>query len=413
MKQFLWIGIYAFINLLFVAKYGAPAVGGSPWLGLTAAIAAFGAVVAAYRSRRLAARLVCRRGTALTLTLAGALLLIVAAHLFDASHLAVARNAARDAWIGRLLAGEFPYGTDARPSGMPVLFLVALPFHLLGNPGLLQVAAFLALCAGVLFAPRETDKTDVDLRPFLLLLLSPLLLYEVVVRSDLFANMVLLILYARWLNRMLGRPASPGHRHERLRLFGAGALGGLVLATRLIVLLPLPLSAGRLRRRGPGTTALLAAGLASGFLAAILPFLAWDPARFLSEGPLAIQGAYITPEYVVPIVLVSLFEGIRVRTPGEMWESAALLLFVAILLPFLHTVALTGLDGALFGDRFDISWFAFPLPFLVLALGEASPLRRPESRSAVSRPDDPNLVDGDPGDSRRSSTRGCAARPLT
>jgi len=362
----LWIVIYSFINGLFVYKYAhliAPYPISLSLLYLVAIGFLFFCLLLRRRGgREPEAGPLHASGRSLGwLVAALAVSLYLIMRLQDPETIAVGRYPALEQWIDRLFRGEFPYQSPARPSALPFQFIVAIPFYLLGDLGLMQIAAFLAFSTILLRdAGRETPRRR--LWHILLLAASPIFLYELVVRSDLFANMVLVILYGALLERVKDRRLAP------LRLFALGIAGGFVLATRLIVLIPLSLYLAAFTRARNRLPIGLIGGILIGFSLVVLPFLLWDPAYFIHHGPHAIQASYASPWIVALIALLALLTAARIRSMARVHTSSALLLLLAVLLPFLQGLSAEGWDGVILSDRFDISYFAFCLPFLVLTI---------------------------------------------
>ena len=136
-----------------------------------------------------------------------ALILVFVMQHFNPAQIRVTRFPALHDWISRLLNGQYPYTSPARPSGFPFLFLIAVPFYLLGDLGLLQIFAFL-IFAYIIHYRFGSDGTN-RLRGLLLLVLSPVFLYEIAVRSDLFSNMVLVIAFMIITRHRVGHARTP------------------------------------------------------------------------------------------------------------------------------------------------------------------------------------------------------------
>lgn len=272
---------------------------------------------------------------------------------FDPDALRVTRCPAIREWLGHLLHGRFPYASAVLPSAFPVLFLVALPFHLLGDVGLLQVAAFVAFawtCRRAARAHPETAWLALGL-----LLAAPLFVYEVVTRSELFSNMTLVLLLLAWLEAER-RPATLAWR---------GVAAGLVLSTRGIVGLAyaalLPWRHRDDRRAG----IVLAALAAVTFLATLAPFALWDAERFARFGPFAMQMQYAPKPLLAGAFVAALAWGALARSSLQAWLGVVWVLFGVIAALFAWSVATQGWTYILVQDDFDISYFAFAHTFLV------------------------------------------------
>jgi hypothetical protein len=288
---------------------------------------------------------------------------------FDPARIAVGRHLALHEWLTRLLDGEFPYAALSNPSGLPFLFVLALPFYLLGDLGLLQVAGFLLFAYLMRGSDLPTGRWYLTL---LLLVTSPMFLWEVVTRSDLFTNMVVVLL-TLWLLRA---------RAGGVTAFGAAALGataGLVLSTRLVVCLIYLIWSGSVlgwRRRNVWT---FVPALALGFTLTLLPFMIWNMEYFVEYGPFAIQSTYAPFGLIAAAVLVGVFCARRTRSTAGLLTASALVLFGVVAVAFILSVTRFGLDAALYAERFDISYFVLPLPFALAALQSRGPADAGES----------------------------------
>jgi hypothetical protein len=272
---------------------------------------------------------------------------------FSPKDFRVGRYAALLEWLERFLSGIFPYGGLTRPSGFPFLFLFALPFYLLGDLGLLQIFSFL-LFAYLLFLRKG------NLSTIIFLLLSPGFYFEVLVRSELFTNMVLILSYLiLWQKR--------AEQIKKSFLIPYGLLGGLLLATRGIALFPyLIFFPGDFRREGEKGI-IFSLSLAFGFLLVNLPFFLWNPKEFIRSGPFSIQAAYIPFWLLLLSFPLGLIYGLKGRKEDS-FPALSLFTFFLVFLPFLLTVFNYGFVATLFNTKFDISYFLLSLPFLLYSI---------------------------------------------
>jgi hypothetical protein len=292
----------------------------------------------------------------------------------DPENLQIDRWSALDRFWDALVRGEYPYvrtHLGSHISGFPGLFVVAFPFWLLGDVGLLQFAALAAFAA---LALRVAGTSAVA---FVLLLLAglPLFVYEAVVRSELFSNMAL----AAWLLHAGNRPRAFAGRSILL----AAAAWGLLLSTRAVTVLPLALAAfPLLRGRSFRVVVLSGIVLACTFLATLVPFYAWAPERFRDVNPYFVQSGAM-PGWAIAVVLVgSLWLGFRFRAAPRLFAHAGAMLFVTVIVSWVIKSFRLGWATAIWNHGFDLSYFALPLPFLLLHLAVAT-------SSAASSPTSP------------------------
>ncbi|MBU0982475.1 MAG: hypothetical protein KKA42_01295, partial [candidate division Zixibacteria bacterium] len=314
--------IYLSINGLFVAKYSGVSTA-VPWLTVLGYLLLAGLALgiplrySSWSWLRRSPRLLTS-----TLLAVSALGLFLLMRQYDPSQIASGRYPAIVDWLSRLFAGQFPYTVSTEPSGFPFLFVLASPFYWLGDVGLLQIGAFVAF--GIVIVRAAGDNHGHAGLMLLALLASPAFLYEVVVRSELFSNMVALLLYVHFC------------RVDRIQKgFQAavfwGLAAGLLLSTRGTALPVLVLFGGYLlHRAGPARTVAWGTGLVAGFWLTLLPFLIWDADAFFSGGPFAIQTSYLPGWTIVLAMLATVGLAWRVQRRSQAYYLAGVVLFATV-----------------------------------------------------------------------------------
>lgn len=349
------------INSLLVAKYSARLTVLWPL-----SVAAYGAVVwlAAHRAPLWLASLEAR-GRAGFAVLAALLLAGYALLLWriDPMTLNVDRFSAVTAFCDHLLRGEFPYAARThlgnQVSGFPGLFLLMLPLHLLGHAGWFNLAVFVLFVRELYRLPGSFA---VRMTVLLLAGTAPAVVWETAARSELFANLVLALIFCRWLWENRGG-SSTG------KGILAGALAALLLCTRGIVLLPLTVSGIAFLRQKPVRDWILPGiALAVTLVLLLLPFQLWDPAQFAANDPFAKQGRYIPLPLALLAWMGAVVIGYRTQTRHAAMVWTGVLLFATVLLVFAIEATGMGLRKAIFGSGFDITYFIFGMPFMLVAL---------------------------------------------
>lgn len=351
--------IYLFINTLFVFKY-APDFSLNSIISLTAyLLAALILIIAVFRDYEFSTEK--RRQGIIYLILAAiaTIFLAVLMFQFNPDNIEVGRYPALHDWITRLLDGQFPYSSSRNPSGFPMLFILALPFYLLGDLGFFQILSFVLFALFIYY--RFSDKVPDAFRIILLLVASPIFGYEIVVRSELFSNMIIIIVYLAVLERLL-----------RNKSFSAtialGIIGGLLLSTRGIVLLIYIVFFGYLFRYRKIRYSLFIASMLAGFILTLAPFMIWNWGYFISSGPFSIQLSYIPGWLLVLAILSSVACAVTARSWKRTYTSISFILFGVVFVTFIFSALKIGLSASVIHDRFDISYFSFSLPFLLLSL---------------------------------------------
>ena len=353
--------LLAFVSAIFVAKYsvrlGAPGILSGLLSGiffLTLAIAAPGF------ARRFRAPLT---GRFILLVTGGLSILALIGILLLSPESRVGRLPAIDVWLSDFLGGTFPYHAPNQPSGFPMLFIMALPAYLLGNTGLLEVAG-IALFGAALWKMNK-EGTAGGWVPIALLLLLPSFYYEVIVRSELFFNMTLVLALILFSDEYTAR-------RDSIRKFpGIAILFGLALSTRAIVGLVYVVYVLWRFRREPLRGAAFAAVAVGTFFLTLLPFVLWNPGLFLSNGPFTIQFGYLPFWIILGVLGAAAVAGLLVRERREVLFSIGVLLFVVVFIAFCLKVLESDVSATLSIDRFDISYFVFCTPFLLVSLNEA------------------------------------------
>ena len=372
---------FGLIGCLFAVKYG-PRVSIHPVTAALISLAVLGLQFFAARRIGIASATAAARRPVLLifsgLAVYTALVLMVYLRM-DPLQLRVDRWSSLDNVWRAMFQGRYPYGVASHLghpiSGFPCMFLLALPFYLLGDVGWMQFAALFAFALLLLVKFRETGRPV-----FLLLLLLglPVFEYEVFVRSDLFANAVV----AAWLIH-LGLP--PG-RSSGSKVYFWAVAWGLMLSTRGIVLIPLIFTALHLlRNRDLKTHFAFGLVLSAVFLATFLPFYLWNPQLFWSHNPYDVQSGYIPRPGLAMVILISCLLGFVSRRNPRLFLFPGVLIYATVLGCWVFKSMKFGWAQALWGSEFDISYFSLSIPFLLIALGESLPGNLRKDSPADSR----------------------------
>ena len=352
------LAIYGLINAVFVYKYTAR-ITSQPWaMSLLYLIIASLFVLLLFRRNEFKPCLKTQNVIYFSMIAFLAILFTFLMFHFDPQKIRVGRYPAMYDWITRFFNSEFPYASHTKPSGFPFLFVMAMPFYFLGDLGFFQIFSFLTFA--VLVHLRHRQKSINRFRLIFLLVASPIFLYEIVVRSDLISNMVMVMLYLAIFEVFSRRV---GH----IALYFLGIIGGLLLSTRGIVLLIYIPVFGYFFRRQIISPGLFPLSIFVGFFLPLVPFLIWDWTRFISFGPLSIQLSQI-PDWLLILSIAScLYCGLTIRSLKRIYSSVSFILFGVTCVAFVITVFDYGWYQSVLRDGFDISYFCFALPFLLIS----------------------------------------------
>ncbi|RMH70748.1 MAG: hypothetical protein D6675_08415 [Gemmatimonadetes bacterium] len=344
------------ISSLYLVKYGGRITPHYGWL--TAAYGVLGCGVFFMwhrRYHRLAFDLNRRYQMALLLLLIGLGVLVMSIIPIKTQ---VGRAIAIQEWLENLFQGQFPYRAESLPSGFPVLFLIAAPFYLLGDIGYLEV---IGIALFVILVGLYSQPADRLLRLWVLFSL-PTTYYELLTRSELFTNMVLVITFIfaaeMWLNP---------EKIDRYFILLA-ILAGLLLSTRLIVAEVLAIY-GIYTFRDQLRHGFLFAGIMSAtFALTLLPFVLWDADYFVCHGPFQRQGQYLPTLWMIDFLILSLLTSWHIRSIRAVFFTSGIFLMGIVSAGFIRAVMLVGLQNTLFANDFDIAYFIFCVPFFIFAI---------------------------------------------
>lgn len=285
---------------------------------------------------------------------------IVLLHTVDPETIQVARYVALNEWIGNTLHGVYPYGTEILPSGFPGLFIMAFPFYLLGDAGYLQIFSFILF--GWLVYRKHQDNGNKYIILFLLIT-SPVFLFEIIVRSELFSNIVITLAV---VELYLNKPGKKGYG----RIIAEGACAGMILSSRgIILLILLPYFIYMFKKDIKSGLYFAGAGSLA-FMLTLLPFYLWEPAKFIEFGPFAMQWRYIPLWIFIVILGAQAVWSVKAESLRDLHIICTFALFTVVLIAFLLEIRNEGFYDVIYQSGFDISYFTFPLPFLLLLITE-------------------------------------------
>lgn len=280
---------------------------------------------------------------------------------FVSTETRVGRYIAIKSWLDNLQYGFYPYDAKANPSGFPFLFILALPFYLLGDAGYLVVFGIILFF--VLLRNASSSVKELFVRFFLLLVL-PVFYYEYLVRSELFTNMTLFIAVTAIALKKLDVEKAD------LKFWSFSVLFGMLLSTRLIIFIVYFLFLLFVFRNQIIKGIVFGAVSVLTFICTLIPFILWNSDYFWNRGPFAIQFLYL-PLWVILIApFVLAYIGWIIRDTQELMFASGIVIFTLVTISFLVKVLQTGFYFCVIESGYDISYFAMAVPFLLLAIKE-------------------------------------------
>ena len=295
------------------------------------------------------------------ISIVGAIAVVALLLAFIPQSTRVGRFPAMVEWLSNFQQGIFPYGTKTNPSGFPFLFFLASPFYLLDDAGYLEVFGLFLFLVLLLKSIKTKKEYWVKM---LLLLFLPTTFYELIVRSELLTNAVLVISLFFLAEQKLNE------NKKNISFIVLALLFGFFLSTRLIAFLWLAMFLLFFFRNNLKNGVIFFAISLSVFLLSLLPFYLWNAETFLSKGPFAVQTIYLPKWIYFVFPLLVLYIGWLIADFQELLFASGVLTFLLVSISFLMTIGHVGMGEALFNSRFDISYYIFSVPFFILALKE-------------------------------------------
>ena len=354
-----WV-IYLFVNLVFCIKY-------NPFELIHPLLLLVFYPLLVFGIYKLTANIRIQQKNYFFLILVCAIILLALFlwYYIDRWSVRVDRWSALSFWSENLKHGKFPYGTPTHlgtyASPFPVWQLFHFPFYLLGDTAYGQL-----LCLLIFFVLLFFWRTKINIGGFALLLaLSPCFWWEIAVRSDLLANMLLLFVF---LTAQFYYSAF-WDKHKIL----TAAIVGLFLCTKLLVAIPLFLFFfPKFIKYGIKDKILFTFTVIACFLIPFLPFLFGE------------QSILNHPEYNPFFqqtrqgsVWLILFGSIILISAALMWRRMKDLYFLAGIFLFLLVFAVciriglkTDFISVIFEDEFDKSYFNVCIPFFLFIIHE-------------------------------------------
>lgn len=271
----------------------------------------------------------------------------------------VGRYIAIKSWLDNFQYGFYPYDAKANPSGFPFLFMLALPFYLLGDNGYLIVFGIILFLT--LLKNASSSVKELFTRLCLLLVL-PVFYYEYLVRSELFTNMTLFIAVAAIALKKLDVEKTD------LKFWSFSVLFGLLLSTRLIVFIVYFLFLLFLFRNQIIKGVIFGAVSVLTFVSTLIPLIVWNSNYFWSRGPFAIQFLYLPLWVVIITPFILTYIGWMIRDTQELLFASGVIIFILVAISFLVKVTEYGFYFCIIESGYDISYFAMAVPFLILSI---------------------------------------------
>jgi len=243
------------------------------------------------------------------------------------------------------------------PGPMPFYYILALPFYMLGEQGIFSLAGvvvfYLLLKKTSLAPPYRT-------LGLLMAVSSLFYLWEVMCRSNIFINGVLVLLsLVFFLNS----------RKNNATLVISAVLTGLLLSTRNVFAIPYIImflyswKAKEVTFKQlfvMGTIAIVV------FALTFIPFAIGIWADFMVMNPFVVQSSFLMPfGYTLVFIAMAIVSPLLCRLREDVYFYSGLVLFLTILFYVGYQIVTTSYKTALIDSGADISYLILCTPFLV------------------------------------------------
>ena len=272
--------------------------------------------------------------------------MIVIQYQIDPMSLQVDRWSAIHYFLDNLVQGIYPYAAQTHLGGygspFPVWQMLHIPFYAIGNVGL----SFFAALTLFLYILAKYESPRTALIALLLIAASPAINYEIVVRSDLITNFIVVC-----------------------------SLAGLLASTRFAAVIPIAFLYGYeflLLNWKRQVSFICITGIT--FALTFLPFALWDGAQlfFFEYNPFVLQTRQGNP--IILIIFALLAIGVTVYKKNDLQYFniyAGAFLSLLVVITFTYNMVFSG-NYDLYSSAFDITYFNMALPFYICAIAKPS-----------------------------------------
>lgn len=256
---------------------------------------------------------------------------------------------------------SYPYyakSNDGNPPGpMPFYFILALPFYLVGEIGVISLLGIVLVTILIL---RSNNSSNIKLSYIIFVFVAVFSLWEVLTRSNIIFNSILVLFVLIHFEKV--------KKESRSFLIINAILSGLLLSTRSIFALPyLIVFLSALNRKEICLKNMLLYGIVSllSFLLTFSPFLLYYYNDFWQMNPFIVQSSFLLPVgYIVFFIVISFSISFIVKSKVDSYFYSGLMLFSIIAFYFGYHIITNGFYETYIDSKGDVSYFLFCVPFL-------------------------------------------------
>lgn len=256
--------------------------------------------------------------------------------------------------------GNYPYYAKSHlgnyPGPMPVYFLIAAPFYIIGELSILSTLGYFLII--LLFIKKVKQLANAEFLLFYLFT-SLFLLWEITTRSNIFTYTFLTLLVLLEFSKL--------DTKNIIKFICVAVLTGLLLSTRSVYILPYIIFflSSLLRKEIAFRLFVLFTSISiAAFAASFIPILWGYKDEFFVMNPFIIQSTFLIPKlYTLLFILISMMLSLFVKSIKDKVFYSGLSLFIAILIYSIYHLYNFGFQESLIESRVDISYFIFCVPF--------------------------------------------------
>lgn len=348
--------ILLFINFAYLLKYTARLT----VFNLIIAIIISGIIIIVWRQKQNISNYIGRLNHYVILVIFVFVVLIIF-HFVPKETLNIDRWSVITSFWDNFFANKYVYYAKSfdgnNPGPMPFYFIIALPFYFINELGfysLLGVLLFMVLL--------KLNKTQTFYNfYFLLLITSAFILHEIVGRSNIFTNGMLIVLAMFYFEKYYQK-STKSH-------LVFGIIFGFLLSTRNVYVIPIIilfvffLKSKRISFKNIIQVAAIAV---VSFIATFLPFVWNHYDDFLLSNPFIIQSDFLLPlQYSLCFVIIAFPVALFCKQNNDVYFFSGCLLFATILFYHFYITAQVGFQQSLYNSKADITYFVLCIPFFI------------------------------------------------
>ncbi len=296
-------------------------------------------------------------------------LVIISHFAISLESLNVDRWSVISSFLTELYNGNYPYYAKSHmgnfPGPMPIYFLIAAPFHEIGELSILSSLGYLIITTLFIIKIEKIENIKFLLFYFFT---SLFIIWEITTRSNVFTYSFFTLLV---LNEFISLD-----NKNNLKFYGIAVLTGLILSTRSVYILPYIIFflSSLINKEVAFERLFFFVSFASlAFLSTFIPFIWVFQIDFFTMNPFIIQSSFLVPKfYTLLFILISIILALLVKNKTDKFFYSGISLFVSILIYSIYYIVNYGIESSFFSSKIDISYFIFCVPFLIKYLMDNS-----------------------------------------